>query len=168
MIRIAAVVILFVLTPILAWGQEDKLQGFDNLINKTWIAEGEWPNGLVFKQEVTFSYDLNKTIVIANSKGFTDKDQTEYGNRNHGIRQYNEANDRVEFWEFDVFGGVTTGIVVFNGKDMYYQYTYGDNVFTDYWEYINDDTYKYTVGNYKDGQWEVIYLETEFKKLENE
>lgn len=163
MINIKTFIFLVFLMPLVGLSQENELNGFDHLINKTWIAVGEWPNGMNFKQEVSFSYDLNKTLVIANSKGYTNQEQTEYGNRNHGVRQYNASKNKVEFWEFDVFGGVTKGIVEFEAKDILYHYEYGESNFTDYWQYIDDKTYKFTVGNYKDGKWEAIYLQTEFK-----
>ena len=166
MIRIRTFILIFIL-PILVYGQENKLNGFDNLVNKTWLADGEWSNGTQFKQEITFNYDLNKTIVVTNSKGFTNQAQTEYGNRNHGIRQYNAKENKIEFWEFDVFGGVTQGVVEFTDKHIYYNYKYGESMVTDCWEYIDDETYKFIVGSYKDGKWEAVYLQTEFK-LKNE
>ena len=131
MIRIAAVVILFVLTPIVAWGQEPKLQGFDNLIHKTRTAEGECPDSSLFRQGVALSYGPNKTIVIANSKGFTNKDQTQYGNGNHAIRPDNGVKSKGEYGEFDIFGGFITGDVVVSEKDIHGQCISGDNIFTD-------------------------------------
>ena len=163
MIKIQAHIVLMFLLSLTIWSQENKLQGFDNLVNKTWIANGEWSNGTKFKQEVHFTYDLNKSLVIVNSKGFINQEQTEYGNRNHGVRQYNAKEDEIEFWEFDVFGGVTKGTVEFKDKDIVYRYNYGESVVTDYWEYIDSETYNFTVGSYKDGKWEALYLQTEFK-----
>ena len=135
---------------------------FSNLINKTWIAEGNWGDGSKFKQEVTFTYSLDKKIVIANAKGYTNKEQTKYGNRNHGIRKFNAETNTIEFWEFDVFGGLTKGKVFLENKNILYQYQYGETMVTDMWEYIDDHTYKFTVGNYADGKWNQKYLETKF------
>ncbi len=146
-------------------GQQYRLYGFDNLVNKTWKADGVWSNGTKFKQEVSFNYDLNKTLVIVNSKGFINKEQTAYGNRSHGVRQFNAKQNNIQFWEFDVFGDVTQGKVSFKDKDIYYHYHYGDTMVTDCWEYINDNTYKFTVGSYKNDKWESIYLQTEFKVI---
>lgn len=156
-------ILLFALIPIAVFSQDNKLHGFDHLVDKTWVANGKWSNDTQFKQEVSFNYDLNKTLIIANSKGFTNQEQTEYGNRNHGIRQYNAKEDKVEFWEFDIFGGVTKGVVEFKGKNIYYHYKYGESTVTDCWEYIDDETYKFTVGSYKEDKWEAVYLQTEFK-----
>ena len=162
MIKTKLALFLF-LVPLVMCSQDHKLQGFDHLVNKTWVANGKWSNGDVFKQEVSFNYDLNKTIVITNSKGFINQDKSEYGNRNHGVRQYNAKEDKIEFWEFDVFGGVTQGTVEIKGKDIYYHYSYGESLVTDCWKYVDDKTYRFTVGSYKDGKWGAIYIQTDFK-----
>ncbi len=163
MIKTYTYLLLILLMPISIVGQDNKLESFDNLVGKTWVANGEWSNGSKFKQEISFNYDLNKTLIITNSKGYTNQEQTEYGNRNHGIRQYNSKNDKIEFWEFDVFGGVTQGTVEVIGNSIFYHYKYGESIVTDCWEYIDDSTYKFIVGSYKDGQWEAVYIQTEFK-----
>lgn len=110
-------------------------------------------------------YALNNTIVIVNSTGFIDKKQTELGLRNHGIRQFDKASDGIKFWEFDVFGGLTEGIVLSQGKNIFYQYNYGGSLVTDMWEYVDDNTYNFKVGDYEDGVWKQIYLNTKFKVI---
>ncbi|WP_223826539.1 VOC family protein [Flagellimonas sp. S3867] len=147
-------------------GQES-LSVFENLIGKSWYAEGAWGNGTKFKQEIVFEYDLGGTLVISNAKGFTNQEQTTYGARNHGIRKFHKESNTIEFWEFDVFGGVTKGTVKADGKDIIYTYAYGESVVTDYWEYVDDQTYNFTVGSYENGQWKQVYLKTQFK-AENE
>ena len=163
MVKIKIYIFLCALLPLSICSQENKLKGFDNLVDKTWVANGTWSNGSEFKQEVSFHYELNKTLVITNSKGFIDESQLEYGNRNHGVRQYNAEKDQVEFWEFDIFGGLTTGTVELTDNDILYHYKYGESIITDHWEYIDSNRYRFTVGTYKDGTWEAIYLQTEFK-----
>ena len=150
----------------LVYGQSSDWQGMNNLIDKTWYAEGNWGDGSKFKQEITFTKDLEGSIIIARAKGYVDQEQTKYGNRNHGIRKFNPETGQCEFWEFDAFGGVTKGEVVFDGKDIIYQYKYGESVVTDMWQYKNDSTYTFTVGSYTDGQWNQKYLETEFSLVE--
>ncbi|MBT8186137.1 MAG: hypothetical protein HKP38_06670 [Croceitalea sp.] len=126
------------------------------------MAQGTWGDGTKFKQEVTFSYALDNSLVIAKSLGFTNKEQTKYGPRNHGIRKYDAASQSLVFWEFDAFDGVTTGKIWFEGKNHYYQYVYGEQAITDGWEYVDDDTYNFRVGSFEDGKWNQIYLETQF------
>lgn len=143
--------------------QSPALSIFEPLIGKTWKAEGTWGDGSQFKQEITFAYDLGQTLVVSHSKGFTNQEQTTYGDRNHGIRKYDAQTQSLVFWEFDVFGGVTKGTVVQKGKDIVYTYQYGDSRVTDYWQYVDANTYNFTVGSYKDGNWEQTYLQTQFK-----
>ncbi|NAY91174.1 hypothetical protein GTQ34_04510 [Muricauda sp. JGD-17] len=116
----------------------------------------------MFKQEITFSYSLDSTLVIAESKGFTDKEQRAFGPRNHGVRKFDPKTNSIKFWEFDIFGGTTEGTVKSRDKDILYTYDYGATKVTDYWKYIDEDTYDFIVGVYKKGEWEQIYLKTQF------
>ncbi|MCL6293602.1 hypothetical protein [Jejuia spongiicola] len=156
------VIFLIVFMPIVTMGQSAELSIFENLIDKTWKADGNWGDGSKFIQEITFKYDLEKTIIIADSKGFIDKEQTQIGDRNMGIRKFDAASKTIKFWEFDVFGGVTEGTVLAEGKNIIYQYQYGTSVVTDMWEYVNDNTYNFKVGTYEKGVWKQVYLSTQF------
>ena len=143
--------------------QNPDLSIFEPLMGKTWKAEGTWGDGSKFQQEITFAYDLGSSLVITESKGFTNQEQTFFGPRNHGIRKYDPQNQTIVFWEFDVFGGVTQGTVTQKGKDIIYTYYYGGTQVTDYWEYVDANTYNFTVGSYNDGGWAQTYLQTQFK-----
>ena len=147
------------------YAQHDFISIFDPLVDKTWKAEGNWKDGSLFKQEIRFNYALNKKVVLTSSKGFTDKEQSSYGNRNFGIRQYDSDSNSLKFWEYDVFGGRTTGEVISQGKDILYHYDYGGTTLTDMWEFVNDSTYNFKVGNYQNGQWKQLYLETQFARV---
>lgn len=144
--------------------QKNQLAVFETLIGGKWVAEGNWSDGSVFKQEVTFNFDLSGNVVIAKTKGFTDNEQTVFGNRNHGIRKYDPETKQIRFWEFDVFNGLTEGIITVSGNNLYYQYIYGESLITDGWEYVDEDTYSYKVGVFTDDQWEATYLNTIFKR----
>ncbi|WP_378182196.1 hypothetical protein [Aquimarina sp. SS2-1] len=165
MMKTIKIFLLLATISVSSQSQETNLSIFNNLVGKEWKAEGIWGDGTVFKQETIFTFDLDKTLIIAKSKGFTNKDQTQYGWRNHGIRKFDTQTKSIKFWEFDVFGGVTEGIVYVDGKNLIYQYQYGESLITDMWEYVNDHTYNFKVGNYTDGNWKQIYLETQFKAL---
>lgn len=149
--------------PIVTQAQKQHLSGFENLVNKVWVAEGSWSNNTPFKQEIHFTFQLNNTIVIANTKGYTNKAQTNFGNKNHGVRQYNTKTKTIDFWEFDIFGNLTKGTVEIKGKDIWYYYNYGDTTMADHWKYKNNNTYLFTVGSFKNKKWETIYLKTQFK-----
>ena len=142
--------------------QQNPLSAFQPLIGKTWKAEGNWGNGTQFKQEVTFSFDLNKSVVVAKSKGFINQEQSQYGDRNLGIRQYDPASKEIKFWEYDVFGGLTEGTVELKDQSFYYHYEYGGTNLTDAWEFINDSTFHFKVGLKEGESWKTVYLETQF------
>ncbi len=144
--------------------QNSDLSIYKNLVDKTWKLEGTWGDGSKLKQEITFEYHLNKSIVIAKTIGYTNKAQTKFGERNYGIRKYDATSKQIKFWEFDVFGGVTTGKIYLEGKNIVHQYQYGDDTtLTDMWEYVDDSTYNLKIGKYKNGIWEQVYLNTPIK-----
>ncbi len=159
------ILLFFLFVSVLGFCQNSNLSIFDNLISKTWKADGNWTNGSKFKQEITFKYALDNTIIITNSTGYIDQEQTKLGLRNHGVRQFDEKSKHIKFWEFDVFGGLTTGTVFAKGKNIMYQYKYGNSMVTDMWEYINDTTYNFKVGIYKNDIWEQLFLSTQFKAV---
>ena len=140
-----------------AFSQNAPLQSFDTFIG-IWKAEGNWGDGSKFYQVTTFEYDLNGTLVLARAEGYTDQQQTTIGARNHGIRQYNPEEDKILFWEFDVFGGMTTGEVTFEGNNMFYSYAYGGSLLTDGWIKQADGSYEYIVGVRENGEWRQTYL----------
>ncbi|RKE98031.1 hypothetical protein [Ichthyenterobacterium magnum] len=154
--------LLFLLFNFQKQGSKNNLSAFDTLINKTWVAEGKWGNNSNFKQEVTFKYGLDKKIIIVTSKGFTNIEQTKYGLRNHGIRKFDSKTNKIKFWEFDVFGGLTEGTVSFKGKNIIYTYNYQGTEVTDMWEYVNNSLYNFKVGVYKDDSWKNVFLSTQF------
>nr|WP_298789367.1 VOC family protein [uncultured Allomuricauda sp.] len=156
-------IVLFLALGIFLQGQgQEPLSVFENLIGKTWFAEGDWGNGTKFKQEITFQYDLEGALVISKSKGFTNQKQTTYGDRNHGIRKFDKESNTIRFWEFDIFGGTTEGTVKTKGKDIIYTYSYGGSTVTDYWEYIDENSYNFTIGSFENGEWKQVFLKTQF------
>ncbi len=158
-----SILIVLIMTTSFVFGQNNHLKMFEKLMNRTWEAEGKWGDGSVFKQEINYKYALDSTLIISSSKGFTDKAQKKYGNRNHGIRKYNASKKQIEFWEFDVFGGLTEGTVTYEDKNILYEYEYGGTIVTEVWKFVNDSTYTFKVGTYKDGAWNQVFLDTQFK-----
>ena len=139
---------------------QNPLSSFEPLMGKVWKAEGKWGDGSEFRQEVTFKYDLNESIVIADSKGFINQEQTKFGNRNHGVRKYDKASGEVLFWEFDAFGGLTEGTVTFQDGTIIYTYSYSGTELSDTWKKVDDNTYNFVVANAKNP--EEKYLEAKF------
>lgn len=147
---------------ILAHSQENPLGFFGNLVDRTWKAEGTWGDGSQFKQEIKFHHSLEKNLIVAQSKGHTNEAQTQFGPKSHGIRMYDTVSKTVRFWEFDIFGSVTTGTVTPEGKNIRYTYAYGESAVTDLWEFVDGDTYIFKVGDYQNGEWKQVYLDTKF------
>lgn len=154
---IVSTVLLLTIFP--AESQKNSLSAFENLVGKTWQAAGKWGDGSAFKQETSFEYGLNKQIIVAKSSGFVNQEQTEFGERNHGIRKYDSESGKILFWEFDVFGGTTTGEVLLKENKLLYVYEYGGSLLVDVWEQVDDRTYTLKVGAYQDGGLGQIYMD---------
>ena len=136
---------------------------FKPLEKYTWKAEGNWGDGSKFKQEIELSFSLQGNLVEVESMGFTNSEQTEFGMRNHGVRQFDKESGAIRFWEFDVFGGVTKGTVKGEDRNLVYVYEYGGATVTEMWIYKDPKTYTYIVGMHENGKWSQKFLETEFK-----
>jgi len=145
------------------FSQKSDLSIFKNFVNKTWKAEGQWSDGNSFKQEITFTYSLDSSIVTTKTIGYLNKEKTELGQRNLGIRQVDEKTGAIKFREYDIFGGLNEGTVTIRGKNIMYQYQYGKIFVTDIWEYIDENTYNFKVGDLKKGAWKEVFLKTQFK-----
>ena len=142
---------------------------FSPLVDKTWRAEGRWQDGTAFRQEVHFSWGLEQQAVVAQTHGFVDAKQEEWGQRNQGIRYLDRESGELHFSEFDVFGGNTSGTLELNGKNIYYHYNYEGTMLTDAWEAVDEHTYNFTVGTKNAaGSWEHTFLETQFIAQMNE
>ena len=141
------------------------LNAFQPFIDQTWVAEGQWGDGTPFKQEISFTNVLEGQIIIATSLGFVDQAQTQWGERNHGIRKWDDSCQCIKFWEYDVFGGITEGKIEIKGGNLYYAYEYEGTMMTDAWEKKDDSSYDFIVGIMEDGGWKQKFLETEFRSL---
>ncbi len=157
--------LIIILIPFLSISQKSELLSFNNLVGKTWRAEGEWGDGTKFIQEIRFEYSLDSTLIITNTRGPIDKNSNNLSPRSHGIRQYDKNTNSINFWEFDRSGVVTKGTVFFDGNSIYYQYLYNETILTDMWEYVNNSTYIFKVGKYKEGIWIQTYLNTQFNEI---
>lgn len=155
--------LLLCIIPLLLNAQENPLEMFKPLEGYIWCAEGKWGDGSNFKQEISLKFSLDNKIVKVESLGYTNKEQTEFGPRNHGIRQYDNKLRKIRFWEFDIFGNMTEGTVLQEGKNIIYNYDYGGTKLTEIWIYKNERTYDFVVGVYENGIWEQKFLETTFK-----
>ncbi|MFQ5638358.1 MAG: hypothetical protein ACE5IR_10240 [bacterium] len=151
------------------WAQANRLQAFAPLVGGRWQAAGEWSTGMKFEQEIAFTWALNQTIVLAESYGVINPKTGERGHRNHGVRAWNTAENKLWFWEFDVFGGLTQGEVEIDGKGISMIYEYGDGDkrvrLRDRWQRVDDQTYDFTVEQFENGQWGRVLLATQFRRI---
>ena len=148
-----------------SYAQSPELEVFDNLVGSLWKAEHTWANGSVFRQEYEFEWSLNKTLVKVKTYGFIDEQQSSYGLRNEGIRSWDSSKNEGQFYEFDIFGGTTKGVMIIEGYNIYYDYEYDGAKLRDAWELVDNDTYSYTIGTFENGEWGAKYLETEIKRV---
>lgn len=162
------ILVSFFFYNIVLLSAQNKLSAFENLVGKTWKADGQWGDGSTFKQESTFNENIEGQLITVKSNGFINKELTQWGERNFGIRKWDDKKGTIVFTEYDVFGGKTQGTVsTTDNGDIIYQYPYGESTVTDYWKKINASLYKFTVGIYNNNKFEQIFLETYFK-CENE
>ncbi|WP_299274507.1 hypothetical protein [uncultured Psychroserpens sp.] len=153
-----------------------KFQGHQNLIGGTWksTSGAAWGDGTPFKLYIEFEASLNGNIIKSQTKGNISEKAYEFGLRSEGIVSYDNEEKKIKFYEFDVFGNLTTGEVKYQNNSMYYSYKYAASktnlILTDCWEFIDKNTYNFTVGVYDNlnNKWEKKFLETQFKRSKDE
>jgi hypothetical protein len=150
---------------------EMQMDAFETLVGGTWKAEGKWLKGNPFRQEVTFEWSLDHNIIRVKTSSYLDEEGEEFGLRSEGIRAWDSKDNSPKFWEFDVFGEVTTGsCIIEDNGNIHYQYEYvldgSTSIFRDSWTKLNENTYRYKAGIYEGGKWKSVYLDTTFKREE--
>ncbi|PXX99197.1 hypothetical protein DF185_15080 [Marinifilum breve] len=141
------------------------LEHFNQFTEGVWITEGEWSNGHKFKQEIDFEWGLNHKIVKVKTYGTIDPKTKKYGLRNEGIRAYNTQDSVIQFWEFDIYGGITKGECYFEGRNLHYEYDYHGEKLKESWIFVDQDSYKYQIGSVKDGKLDKVYMKSSYKRI---
>ncbi len=142
---------------------QNPIQVFDNLVESTWISEGQQLGGFVGKTEYEFSTGLNGSIIYV--KTFTTDPKTkEFGLRNEGVRAFNANSKQLEFYEFDKLGGITKGVLIVEEKNMHYEYEYQGMILRDSWIFKSKNEYQYIVGTWSDGKWTKKFHEATIKR----
>ncbi|MDN5202527.1 hypothetical protein QQ008_14160 [Fulvivirgaceae bacterium BMA10] len=149
-------ILFFVICSFQTNAQENKIDAFKNLIGGQWVLEGKQAAGLQGKSMYEFAWGINGKIVKVKYYN-TDPKTLKFSLRNEGIRAFNAAAKRMEFYEFDKYGGVTIGTVVIEDKNIHADYEYHGLTLRDTWRYIDDNQYELITGEWKDGQWGRIY-----------
>lgn len=158
--------VLFLFLTIAApqlFAQHEPFVPFQNLLGGSWVYEGVQLGGHNGKTTYIFEAGLDGKLI--KSKTYTTDPET--GNfelRNEGIRQWSAADSLVHFYEFDKYGGMTTGTVDFFDKSIYYTYPYEGLKLTDGWEYMDQNTYRLVIGVWNGEQWTKKYHEAIYKR----
>lgn len=170
-IRNWQLVLLAAMLPFIGNAQDEKaavMDALSEMIGGKWVIQTKWENGGEFHQEQIFEWGLNETIIKVTTFGTVNQKTGEFGLRNEGIRAWDGQEKVMKFWEFDVFGGITTGTCGVDSNAFYYEYEYAPDgnpqTFRDVWTKIDLDTYKYQVGTFADGAFSKVFLEVTAKR----
>ena len=129
--------------------QDNPLEKLSNLVGGKWVIDTQWENGGKFRQEYIYEWGLNEKIIKVKTFGTVNMETGEFGLRNEGIRTYDKRENKIKFWEFDVFGGMITGEVRIEENDIHFNYLYpvGGEIkeMVDLWEYVDVNKYRYKV-----------------------
>jgi len=145
------------------------LQPFSPIVGATWKANGKWKDGRPFKQEVEYRWGVGSQNVQVATKSYLDTSFTGFGAFSEGVHAWDNNNNQIRFWNFDMYGNIVEGKVLTKGKDITYVYNYkaedGTEIaMTDMWKWVKEDKYMFKVGTMEDGEWKEVYLETYFFK----
>jgi len=120
-------IVLLIAIVVNSYSQVTKESAFETLgalVGGTWTYGGKWSNGEPFKQEITYTWGVNNQIIKVQTKGIIDREAKTYGLRNEGIRAWDMEVNKMKFYEFDIFGGVTEGYCVFEEGQFHFEYLY--------------------------------------------
>jgi hypothetical protein len=169
------IVLAFTIGNLLYSQQSDgPFTAHQNLIGGVWKIDALWGDGTPFKASIRYETSLEGTIIKTTTFSITDKVTQKYGLRNEGIRYMDNESGTMKFYEFEVSGNHIHGDINYEGKNIYYSYRYPSEdtttTITDGWEYVDGDTYDYTVGIYNPdtGKWEKTFLSDQIKRSPNE
>jgi hypothetical protein len=149
--------------------KEEAFNAYSKLLGGSWETKGTWENGGEFHQEIIVETELTKTIFTVKTYDYIDSNEFDNSQRNYGIRAWDEKEKKIKTWDFDVFGGIITGEIIFEENNIYHVYEYPDKkggtmTMTDAWTYIDDDTYEFKIAEFKDGKPGKIYMNTMLKR----
>lgn len=149
--------------------KEETYKVYFNLVGGKWETKGKWGNGGEFHQEIIVETELTKNIFIVKTHDYIDSKQFDNHRRNYGIRAWDDKENKMRFWEFDVFGGIIMGEVIIEGQNIYHIYQYpdkqgGTRTLADAWIYEDKDTYSFKVCEYIDGKLGKEYITSIYKR----
>lgn len=149
--------------------KEETYKVYSNFVGGKWETKGKWKGGAEFHQEIIVEPELTANIFTVKTHDYIDSKQFDHARRNYGIRAWDKTEQKMKFWEFDVFGGIIIGEVIIEGKDIYHVYEYPDKDgklrrLADAWIYVDKDTYTYKICDYQDGKPGKEYLSSTYHR----
>src|SRR5688500_18896145 len=99
--------------------KEEAYKVYSNYVGGKWETKGKWKVWTDFHQEITVETELTKNIFTARTRDYVDSKKFDNSQRNYGIRAWDSQEQKMKFWEFDVFGGINTGDVIIDGNDIH-------------------------------------------------
>lgn len=149
--------------------KDETYKVYSNLVGGKWETKGKWQNGAEYHQEIIVDQELTKNIFTVKTYDYIDSKQFDNAQRNYGIRAWDSKEQKMKFWEFDVFGGITAGEIFIDNNDIYHIYQYTDKnggirTLADAWIYIDKDTYTFKVGEFSDGTLGKLYITSIYKR----
>ena len=157
-------VLIFSTLSSMAQDKESTQRVMDLLVGGTWFGTGAWNDGSKFNQEISVEKSLGDQIYIVKTVGNIGGDEPAQGLRNHGVRAWDSSTGVMKFFEFDIFGGITEGTVVLEGKNIFYVYEYEGQILTDAWIYKNDNTFEFVVGIRSGDEWTEVFCNAGFRR----
>ena len=126
---------------------------FAPFVGGTWVCDTTWVNDVPFYQAISYEFDLDNQIVKVETEGYLKPSGGEIGKRNHGIRYMDKQSGALQFIEFDVHGGVTTGDCMSKGDTLMYSYAYqtdmGVTSMTEMYVITSENEMTYQIGIYE-------------------
>jgi hypothetical protein len=144
--------------------KEETYKIYANLLGGKWETKGTWEIGAAYHQEKIVEMELTKKIFTVKTYDYIDSKKFDNSQRNYGIRAWDSKEQKMKFWEFDVFGGITTGEVLIDNNDIYHIYEYHDKTLVDAWIYVDKDTYTLKICEYNDGKFGKEYMTSTYKR----
>ena len=143
---------------------------FEHLVGGTWEADGTWQNGSPFVQHQQYAWGPGKAFIMVKSFGPVESTAggTDMEWRNEGIRAWDADSGTMRFWEFDRYGGITTGGVSLQGDVLVYDYVYtsdgADMHIRETLSIQSPSSIGYRIGTWTDGSWSQLMLETTLRR----
>lgn len=149
--------------------KEESYSKYSNLLGGIWATKGKWQSGSEYHQEILVETELSKNIFTVKTQDYVDSKKFDNARRNYGIRAWDDKEKKMKFWEFDVFGGIITGEILFEGNNIYHIYVYpmksGETkTLVDAWIYVDNDTYTFKIAEYANGKPGKEFITSTYKR----